>query len=240
MNPVTLALLSTIPGLIQGGLGVFQGIQGNRAGKVERPTYEIPEGIKQMVDMAGREASQTELPGQALMEQNISSSTSRGVNEMSKVSDGSALLGGVVDLILGEQQQMGALGVAGGEQRQNNLKQLYSALGMQADAENMAFQYNELQPYLQAQQQAQALKSASIQNIAGGLTSGLGTAMNMTMQNEYLDVLKGIYGIDSTEKPEGIAGKTLFNNNGMEDLWLKAFRKDYSLKTSGLETRLFS
>ena len=191
MDPLTIGLLAGIPSL---ALGTYQAIKGYQLGNQERPEYEIPDSLKQMLGMAKTQASQTGLPGQSLLEQNIRGTTSRGANILERSTQGSQLLGGISDLVTGEQQQMANIGIAGEQQNITNQQNLQNALSTYAQYEDKAYEINELQPYLQAMQQAQALTSAGIQNIVGGIGGGLGAGMQSQMNTDYLDLLKSMYG----------------------------------------------
>jgi hypothetical protein len=89
MDPLTIGLLAGIPSL---ALGTYQAIKGYQLGNQERPEYEIPDSLKQMLGMAKTQASQTGLPGQSLLEQNIRGTTSRGANILERSTQGSQLL----------------------------------------------------------------------------------------------------------------------------------------------------
>jgi hypothetical protein len=89
---------------------------------------------------------------------------------------------------------MANIGIAGEQQNITNQQNLQNALSTYAQYEDKAYEINELQPYLQAMQQAQALTSAGIQNIVGGIGGGLGAGMQSQMNTDYLDLLKSMYG----------------------------------------------
>lgn len=192
MDPLTIGLIAGIPSL---AMGAYQAIKGYQLGNQERPEYEIPDSVKQMLGMAKTQASQVGLPGQSVIEQNISGTTARGANILERSTQGSQLLGGITDLVTGEQQQLANIGIAGEQQNIANQQNLQKALNTYAQYEDKAYEINELQPYLQAVQQAQALTSAGIQNIVGGISGGLGAGMQTQMNNDYLNLLRGMYGV---------------------------------------------
>lgn len=190
MDPLTIGLLASIPSL---ALGAWQGIEGYNLGKEKRPDYEIPSSIDAMLGLAENRASQRGLPGQAGIEQGIQTSTGRGASLLERTASGSQLLGGITDLVAGEQGQMLNLGIAGAQERLSADQALQQALTGYAQYQDKKFEINEMQPYLESRQQSLALKDAAIQNIVGGVGAGLGGYAQTQQSNTYLDILKNMY-----------------------------------------------
>lgn len=192
MDPLTIGLIAGIPSL---ALGAYQAYQGYQLGQKKRPEYEIPGAIKSMLGMSERMATEG-LPGEAAIRESITGSTSRGANLLERSAQGAQLLGGITDIVGSEQGQLTNLGVQSAQQKVLNQQRLQDALNTYAQYEDKQFEINELQPYLQAMQQAQALTSAGVQNVVGGLGGLVSNSGQLAFNNDYLSMLKNIYSKD--------------------------------------------
>jgi hypothetical protein len=181
--PLPLALgigagVQAIGSLAQGLFGSTQYKRGKKmlAG-LERPTYEIPSEIKQNLTQAQLQALEG-LPAEQKQSfvENIQRAMTSGQQALTERGLGVAGASGLV------QQQIDAYkGLMGQDvaARQANLENLASARGTMASFKERAFDINQMQPFLQQQEQAQQMMGAGQQNIGGAISGGLGNIGSM-------------------------------------------------------------
>lgn len=176
MDPITMALLTTIPSLFKMGTGIAQGIQARKLGKTPRPEYEIPGAATSALDVSKRLAASRELPGQSIMEDKLRTSTASGVEGIKKYTDSpAAAMDYITKLYGGEMGAKNELDIAAAQNYQSNQIGLQGALGDYAKYEDKAFDYNKDAPYQAAMNAAAMLKEGSLQNIFGGLQGATNT-----------------------------------------------------------------
>jgi len=179
--PVALPyLIAAIPSIVKTITGLVQGSRANEYADTPRPEYEIPSGVMQSLDQIIGMSSERGLPGQDLIEENIQSSTARGIDAVSNFSRSStdAILG-MQPSIAKEQESFQNLGVAGAEQERQNQLILARALEGLGQYQDKQFQINKLMPYQYAMDAARRLSESGGQNIFSGLsdTAGIGAYM---------------------------------------------------------------
>lgn len=200
MDPITMALLTTIPSLFKMGTGIAQGIQARKLGKTPRPEYEIPGAATSALDVSKRLAASRELPGQSIMEDKLRTSTASGVEGIKKYTDSpAAAMDYITKLYGGEMGAKNELDIAAAQNYQSNQIGLQGALGDYAKYEDKAFDYNKDAPYQAAMNAAAMLKEGSLQNIFGGLQGATNT-MATGMQG------KTTLGASGSDTPSLIAG----------------------------------
>jgi len=206
-----LGLASSIPGMALGGYQLY------KAGRIDdtRPEYQIPADVKAMLGIATSQASQNGLPGQDLMEQQISASTSRGANLLERTTQGATQLGGITDLVASEQANLANLGIAGAQNKQQSLEGLKSALMSSAQYKDKAFQMNEYEPYLRALEMKNNLLNSGIQNITGGAASGVSNWMTSDLMSNQMDywqsLLNRTTGKDKKNVIDVVTGEQTYN-----------------------------
>lgn len=218
---IPVALIAAIPSLIKSGVGLWQTIKANKLAKEERPDYQIPQSEKDALSIAQQLATQRELPGQDIMEQNIRSGTASGISRMTEVADSPAmLLGNIANMVGKENQSMNQLGIAAANYYTQNQRNLQSSLQRMGQQELAKWQYDEMKPYEEAMHAAATMREGGLQNIVGGVTGAVAGVMSANQnaqiaeQNkEYMGILKDYYkslgGVD-TNKIE-----TDVNNNAV-------------------------
>jgi hypothetical protein len=182
---MALPLLAAIPTAIQTGTGIYQAVKGNQmARSMDRPEYEIPQGVLDNLTDAQIQAIRG-LPQEqiSLYLDNVARSEQSALDAMSTRNAGLTGLSNV------QQQSNDAnrdLLSMNAQQRQINEKALMSARTDVAGYEDKAFQTNQMQPYLDMMQGAQAMKGAGIQNIMGGVQAGSSMGMDYLKYKDFM------------------------------------------------------
>jgi hypothetical protein len=156
---------------------IFSAIQGARLGKkqmqmgqqmrqegqelsaaYERPELQTPQAIQQqMRGLQGRQYQQ--MPGMQMAQNQISQATAQGVGAMERRGQGAEAFGGISQLY---GQQMGAQqGLAQQQAQYQDTAQQQYLQGLEGlgDWQQQNWQWNQADPYLQAQQKASQLES---------------------------------------------------------------------------------
>jgi hypothetical protein len=222
MDPLTLALLMSLPALFKTGTGIAQGIRAGQLGKTPRPEFEIPESATSSLDVAKRLASGRELPGQSIMEDKLRGSTAAGASEIKRVADSPvAAMGAISNLYKGEMEGMQNLDIASAQNYINNQKGLAGALDKYAGYEQQKFKYDKIDPYEAAMNASAMLKESSLQNIYGGIqgvTSNLGTGMSGQNSLGMLGKSGGASGISGGVKSTNAGDYMDFTKVGSYDV----------------------
>lgn len=183
---MALPLLAAIPTAIQTGTGIYQAVKGNQmARSMDRPEYEIPQGVLDNLTDAQIQAIRG-LPQEqiSLYLDNVARSEQSALDAMSTRNAGLTGLSNV------QQQSNDAnrdLLSMNAQQRQINEKALMDVRKDVASYEDKAFQTNQMQPYLDMMQGAQAMKGAGIQNIMGGVQAGSSMGIDYLKYKNFMD-----------------------------------------------------
>jgi len=201
-----LGVLAAIPAVAQAGTGIYQAVKGNRlANSMERPNFEIPQEIldnltdSQMQALRGMPAEQK----QQYID-NVMRSQQAALGAMGDRKAGLAGLGGVQQNAIDAYRNMLSMDA---QQRQVNEQALQGVRSNVADYKDKQFQVNQLDPYNQTMQAAEAMKGAGIQNMMGGVTSGAQMGLDYGMFQQYMNMLKGSPASDPA-KPIDITAET--------------------------------
>jgi hypothetical protein len=154
-----------------------------------RPKYEIPESVKEMLGMARSTASMTEMPGMDVMEGNIGAATATAMGEMRR--------GGRGDISSLHESQLDALrgvGAQNAQFRMGNIDKLMSALGMMGGYEDKAWEYNEAGKYADEQADYYAKRQSGMDNMFGGMSDAVGIGLSFAENKEMMDIFDRIYG----------------------------------------------
>jgi hypothetical protein len=155
---------------IKSGYGLYQMLT---AKKPDRPTYTIPGEAYGIVDVAERQAY-GDMPGRDVIEGNIKSSTSQAYTEGRRQ-------GGRFDVGKVHEQQLDSLRNLGLDEaafRFDAERNLMKALGIMADYEDKAFQYNEADRYNDEQEEYYAKMQSGMENLFGGGQSVVDSAFD--------------------------------------------------------------
>jgi hypothetical protein len=209
--PAVIAAASAIASLAKTGVGIWQTVKANKLAKEKRPDYQIPQSEKDALSIAQQLATQRELPGQDIMEQNIRSGTASGISRMTEVADSPAmLLGNIATMVGKENQSMNQLGIASANYYTQNQRNLQSSLQRMGQQELAKWQYDEMKPYEEAMHAAATMREGGLQNIIGGVTGATAGAMgayqnaqimeqNREMMDAYKDYLKSMEGVSNID-----------------------------------------
>lgn len=218
MTPVGWATLAAqgIPIALDLIKAAKQKHQLNQLEKVERPKYNIPQGVLDAVNQSKYLAGMRELPGQNLMEARLGQNTSKGIAEMRNVAANPAdLASNVAKLYASQNQGLQDIGMRAGQNWLGQQGQLNQALQRLGNYQDKQFEYNQNQPYQAAKGAESALRQASYENLYSGL-SGVGSAvaggLSAMEQQKALNELKAKnqgfqYGDKATGYPKAKAPK---------------------------------
>lgn len=180
--PATGGASLLVPLIIAGAQGLFgigqQIFAGSKRRKAQREfdknKYEIPSGVKSMLDVIRNMATQTKIPGYEQYLQQIQGATSQGVETAQRAGQSSSDVLGALQKLYGKQMDMQTdLAVANAQNYQRNQMQYANALNTMGQYETQKWQYNSLYPYMQQMTAAGQTAQAGNQNIGSALGSGL-------------------------------------------------------------------
>lgn len=187
-----LGLASSVPGLALGGYQLYKSSQ------IKPEEYTIPAEVKQMLGIASAQAS-ADMPGFELAKQSLGASTSRGANLLERGTSGAALLGGISDLVASEQSGLTNLASANAQMKAEQMKNLQNALLTSASYKDKEWQLTEGRDWELKNQ----LLNSGIQNIVGGVGTGVSAYMQAPLLKKQLDYWERILnaGRDETSVP---------------------------------------
>jgi len=213
MDPFTISAL--ISGGVQLGTGIYQAIRSSQI-EANRPTYEIPDEIKQNLTQAQLNAIEG-MP-EDVRNRYIDQLTRTMATGLQALGDRRGGIAGVSGLARTATDANRDLASMDAQQRQQQEANLMNARQTMANYKDKAFDWNEKQKYLEEAQAKQALSGAAIQNITGSANNVMGGLM----QAKYMDFLKGAYGNTGAKggnkTTEGLEQAGAKNAMGMTDL----------------------
>lgn len=172
---------------------IAAGVQGSRMGKKQmelgqgmidegqnlsasfkRPEMQTPQAIQMMMEMSKGRQFQN-MPGMTQMQNQIEKATAGGVKAMNKMGTGAEAFGGVADMYANQMDASGALGTQNAMYQDENQQQYMGALEGLGQYEQQNWNWNEADPYLQAQSKAAALETEGRQGKWEGLKNKMGS-----------------------------------------------------------------
>ncbi len=189
----TAALVSSIPSILKAGTGIWQMIKGGGAIN-NRPEMPVPDSVNQMISLLTRNANQSRMPGQDVIEGNIRGSTATGIEGMQDASAGGEGLGAIAQMIASQQDQFSNLGAQGAQMKRQAENTLASGLGQKGQYEQAAWEWNEKGKY----DEAMALFGSGMQNVMGGVSEGAKTGTLGVLAGNK-DVQNAVGGMDSEQ-----------------------------------------
>ncbi len=192
MDPVTLFLISQgIGAAINLGKAAHQAHKANKLAKTERPNYEPPQAAKDALMNAKFMASQTELPGQTIMEEKLNQSTSGAISNLKDVSSSGAALGNnIANIYRSNVNGQNQIGLAAAQNYNNNQANYRNQLNNMAGYEQYQFDYNQNQPYQNNMAASSALREGAFRNLSAAgsdIASGVNGYANMKYWNNQLN-----------------------------------------------------
>ena len=168
-------MLPFIGPMVQGGIGLFQGLSNLFAPKAERPVQEVPESMRQATANAERLASMKEMPGYANLVGQIDTSVGTGLNTLKESQGGNAdIAQSVADLVGKKNEALIGLGTQNANFNMGANQALQAQLNAQAQQEQAAFDYNEKDLYDSEVAAESAMKQATLSNIHSAASTAAG------------------------------------------------------------------
>jgi hypothetical protein len=192
---VPMALMGIGAGLgFLGNLGST--IQGNRMGKkqmamgqqmideaaalsaaYQRPDMETPEAINRMMQMAQGRQYQN-MPGMNLAENKLGVTTAQGMSAIGDMSSGAEGIGAIANLYANQMGGQQNLAFQNAQYQDKNQQQYMGALEGLGNLQQQQWQWNEADPYIQAQQKAAQLDTMGRQGQWEGMKNKMGSWAN--------------------------------------------------------------
>lgn len=219
--PVTAGAIAAIG---QTGLGIGQMIGASRRRKkamarLQKNPFQVPGSLTRSVEMQGKMAQGSQMPGQDIMEEQLASGTATAVNQARRsATSPSQVMQATIDSYLAQQQQQQQLDIQAAQENRMMQQNYANAVAQIAPYEQKAWEYNVLAP-VQADLNAAAMQQqAGMQNIGQGISSGLTTFGNQ----QYLQGLGGGTDTGSTATAPGMT-----NQQTMQTLQTGMMNKAY-------------
>lgn len=175
--------LAAIPAVAQGVYGLAQLFKGASM-NAKRPEYQIPDEVKQNLTQAQMQSFEG-LPAE--QKKQYLENLQRGQAFQAKqLNDRSSGVAGIASMAQSQNDALKNLLGMDAQARMQNQANLMQQRSNMAQYQDKAFQINQMEPYMQQAQAAESLKGAGLQNIFGGLTSGVQTALEKDMYQKLL------------------------------------------------------
>jgi hypothetical protein len=204
--------MMAIPALLQGGIGIAQGIKGfSDASNLDRPEYDIPESAEEALGTQRAWASQTRMPGQTIAEENIRQNQA---DVMAAMRDMGGSPAGLSSLNEGTSEALESLGARSSMWQTQQKDMLLRQLGQMAGYEDKKWNWDERMRFEENAAEASALIGSGMQNVMGAAKTGADYAGAM----DYRKWLEGVYGIGGEEGgtsgmgSSGLLGNETFRN----------------------------
>lgn len=170
-----------LAGAAQKGVAAFkQNKMAKEYGKTKRPDFQIAPSLIKATDMARANLNPAINPQELLEVDKDAANTLAIAKKIGGVST-SDVLAGVIGAQANKYAAKRNLFASNQNRKDAAMSNYMSILGNMAGQENQAFEWNKAQPYLNAQEAAQALNQTSAKNagnMLGDLSAGIGGAVN--------------------------------------------------------------
>jgi len=167
----------------------------------ERPEYQIPQEVMDYLSNAMNMA-QGDMPGYGRMMNRASGTTANTLGQARNFADsGTSLLQSLGMAGESERRQMGNIDMQNAQFRQGNMNSLQSALMNVAGFRDQAFDFNQVQPYIQEEMDKRAFERAAIDQ-------------RMARNDAWASFADGIVntGLAVMGAPMGADGQSMFGN----------------------------
>jgi hypothetical protein len=153
------------------GMAAYQSHKAKKLANTPRPEYQIPQGQVEALNNAKYMASQTELPGQNIMQQKIDQSSAGALANLKDVSQsGSALGSNIASIYRGNVGAQNQLNLAGAQNYNANQQNLRGELNNMATAQDKQWTINKFGPYKNNMAAASAMREGAFRNATAGVT----------------------------------------------------------------------
>lgn len=192
------ALLSGGSSLLQGIIGGVQASRGNKGFKrsmANRPEYEIPSEYQDILAKY-QQAQAGNMPGYDQLQSNIgqAGARARGAAERGAISS-SAYGSQVGDIYQKELDAIQNLGIQQEQYKTAMMDKVAGAQGQLAQQKSEQWNINKFLPWQTEMNRYGEQKSAGMQNLFGGIQSGMGAISDFAGTKYYVDSLKAMQGI---------------------------------------------
>lgn len=145
----------------------------NLSGKFPRPELETPEAIKLRNEMSQGRQYQN-MPGMTMQQNQIDQATAGGVSTMEKMGTGAEAFGGVADLYKNKMDASREVAKDNAAYQERGQEGYLKDLEQTGEWEQKAWEWNEADPYLVAQEKAAQLDAAGRQGEWEGVKTRMG------------------------------------------------------------------
>ena len=188
---MTPLLMSGVTAGLQAGLGLYQLFKGiNQERNNPRPTYQIPEQLQKQLSSAELQALEG-MPEQ--QRQNyIDQLMQQSASAISSANDRRGGLASIGTVLNSQNEANKNLLAMDAQARMQNMGNLQNVRTNYAQAEDKQFQLNQLNPFYERAQSAQAMKGAGLQNIMGSVQGFGQSYINQSENDKYLQAYKNM------------------------------------------------
>lgn len=176
-----LPLLSLIPLIAQGAAGLGQTIAGIKGMSAQRPTYSMPDEVKQRTAIASSLAN-NDMPNYGTQREMNEQATA---NAYRAAQEGGIGIGGLSTIQANQNAGYRSISDANNQWKANQMQNWQSALADQAKYADQEWQMNEYAPYADKVQQGRQMFGAGLSNLIGAGTSFAGASQYQDLLNAY-------------------------------------------------------
>lgn len=158
-----------LPSAVKSTLGLLQSGSGLLQGQPERPSYEIPSGIKEMVQKTRKQANLTERPGADAAKSLIKTNTANSIDSIKNLGGSSSnVVQGVINAQSNENKALLAENSKNEAFRYQSFMDNIQSLRELGSYQDKAWEWNEADRYLEKRDRRDALIGAGITNVSTG------------------------------------------------------------------------
>lgn len=175
-----------------------------------RPEMMTPDAINMMVAMAQGRQFQN-MPGYDMAQNQLGEATASGMSAINNMASGAEGIGALANLYANQMGEGRNLAISNAEFQSNAQKDYMGALGDLGNWQQQAWQWNEADPYLQAQQKAAQLEQMGRQGQWEGMKTKMGSWAN-SFQGIGSALDEGVTSLLSSGLLKGIGGSGSIGN----------------------------
>jgi hypothetical protein len=180
-----VSLLSMLPLAVQGAAGLAQTIGGISKMTAKRPTYSMPNEIRQKTALAGMLAN-SDMPNYGLERE---ANENAAANAIRAGLEGGVGVSGLSAIQSTQNAGNRGLAEANNNWKASQMQNWQNALAEQAKYKDQEWQMNTFAPYADRMQQGRQLLGSGLSNIIGAGTSLMGANQYDQMLSAYKDHL---------------------------------------------------
>lgn len=167
MIPIVMGAIAAASSVYQVAQGASQKRRGQRGlDALERPEYEIPAAVRQMLALTQNRASDAYMPGQGIASDSIGSTTANGMSAAMESGNPYAALGAITS---NANQAYNNLAINSAQYQNQENAQYLSTLGTMANFQDTEWQMNQFAPYKDNYLRFNDMIGAGIKNIHSGI-----------------------------------------------------------------------